>query len=395
MKIALLQGGGTCPGSNDAHRGLADTAFKAGHTVVVIPQGYKGLITPGQDYGNLLDHEELEGRGIDGLYRKAGAVPGTSRTKPIPVKEDGSIEEGKEGVFNERAEIIRENLTRNHIDILSIVGGDDTLWRGASMLYRHDVLKRLNAAGKLQTVQAVGVSKTIDNDILGTKMTFGALSAAMRGQDFVNDGRVEATINRKVMLIESMGRNSGWLTGAGGERADGILIPEVELSPEQVVEAVRRKIDEWHKKNLVFVVAEGFRVGGNEVHLAGVSGAAAEGTFGHQRLGGVRFVVEQWLNAAGIDTMQMCPGYLYRSGAPTVEDADFAYRLGATAMQAALAGRDGVIAHLPEGSRSLKDPIALMQMAHVRGGRQLDPADYDPETLRFTKPLLLEEERRR
>ncbi|MFA6038895.1 MAG: 6-phosphofructokinase [Candidatus Peribacteraceae bacterium] len=387
MKIALLQGGGTCPGSNAAHYGLTQTATKEGHEVVVIPEGYKGLITPEQEYRDIFSYPLVQQRGLDALFLEPGSLPHTSRTKPIPVNTDGNIIQVDLEVFHRNAEVIQENLTRNRVDILAIVGGDDTLWRGASMLHRYDILKRRNAHGKSQTVQAVGVPKTIDNDFLRIAYSFGATTAALCGQHLVREGRVEAENCQKVMIIEAMGRDCGWLAAASAENADGVLIPEMELSEDEVVCAIQQKIRSQGKA-LVLVVAEGYPIDGMKIHLAGLPDA-----FGHMRLGGVRGYIERWLNNANISTMQLCPGYLFRSGPPTTRDAAFARRLGNTAMQAALKGEDGVIAHLPEGSRSLEDTLALMDMATIRGGKNLDPTAYDPETLRYTKPLMPEPER--
>jgi|GEM_PF-2554181 len=408
MRIALLQGGGNCPSSSDAHRGLAETAIKSGHEVLVIPFGFRGLVTPDQQYRNLFECDVVQKRGLDGMHLHPGVLKemGSSRTKPIPVDEDGNILQGEDdwseterqeeyqknlAIYTKNRATIQENLTRNRIDILGIVGGDDTLGRGASMLYRHGILMREGEHGH-QTVQAVGVPKTIDNDFRNIAYSFGATSASLRGQSFVQDGRTEANYYNKVMILEAMGRDCGWLAAASAEHADGVLIPEVPLAEDAVVHAVQRKIRD-HGKNLVLVTAEGFPVKGKKVHLAGPPDG-----FGHHRLGGVRFMIEAWLNKAKIETMQLCPGYLYRSGAPTERDAQFGYRLGVMAMEAALGKgqegrkRNGVIAHLPEGSRSLEDPITLMDMAEIRGGKQLNSAGYDPETLQFVQPLMPEPE---
>ncbi len=388
MKIALLQGGGTCPGSNAAHLGLTETALRDGHEVVVIPEGYRGLITPNQDYRNILEYPFVREYGLHSLFLEPGALPCTSRTKPLPVDDEGNLVQADMNVFHGNAAAIQENLTQNRIDILALVGGDDTLWRGASKLHQYEVLQRRGLHGRYQTVQAVGVPKTIDNDFYGISYSFGATTAALRGQAFVDEmRRAEAQNCQKVVVIETMGRESGWLPAASAELADGVLIPEVELSEDDVVRAMQEKVRTMGKA-LVLVVAEGHTIKGKMIHLAGPPDA-----FGHMRLGGVRFIIEQWLNNAKINTMQLCPGYLFRSSPPTLRDAHFARRLGQTAMEAALAGKDGVIAHLPESSRSLEDPLALMDMAAIRGGKKLDPAAYDAATLRYTKPLMPEPER--
>jgi len=405
MKIALLQGGGTCPGSNDAHLGLAKRARGYGHEIVFIPNGFKGLITPRMKYQNILEHPLIREKGLDGLHLKPGCEWGTSRTKPIPsVDENGKVKrdvpnlppEEQEAwyrknleMFKKNTDIIQENLTQNQIDMLCLVGGDDTLWRGGSMLYSAGVLRRRGRKG-MQTVQTLGIPKTIDNDFLRIAYSYGATSAGLRGQEFVREGRVEADINGKLVLIEGMGRNCGWLAGASAEEsADGVLIPEIPLSQTEVIEAVQNLIRE-RGKNIVLVVAEGFPIDGKKVEESGHPDA-----YGHRRLGGVRYAIQKWLDDAGIDSMQMCPGYLFRSGPPTERDANFAFRLGWTAMDVALVQRrNGVIPYLPEGCRSLEDKLQFMEMSEIRGGKTLDPQGYDPDTLRYTRPLMPDPEKR-
>lgn len=381
MRIALLQGGGTCPGSNDAHRGLAETAVKDGHEVVVVPFGYKGLITPDQTYQNLFDLEPLkDGAGLAGLYRRPGSVMGTSRTKPIPVDKDGHIIEGKGEEFRVNTEAIRANLEHNRIDMLAIVGGDDTLARGGRRLYEHGVLQRPWPHGHPQTVLTCGVPKTIDNDFEGMALSFGATSAGARGRSFVEEARVEANNNGKPMVVEAMGRDSGWLAAASAQHADALLIPEVQTGEWYTIEQLVPILRKTHNC-AVIVVSEGFNIDGKKTFISeDLCG------FGHKRLGGVRFKIVQWLEKAGVkDAMQLAPGYLFRSGPPTEEDANFAYSLGVTAMQAALRGENGKVAYLPEGSQ-MGDPLSLMDMSQVQGGKILAPNLYDVGNLRMLKP---------
>ncbi|PIR49944.1 hypothetical protein COU79_02135 [Candidatus Peregrinibacteria bacterium CG10_big_fil_rev_8_21_14_0_10_54_7] len=378
MKIGILQGGGTCPGANDTHRGFIETAWKHGHQVVVIPYGYEGLLTE-QDFKDVTTLEPVRSQGLAGLYRERGCFIGTSRTKPLPIEDDGRILEENLQLFEENRDKIRANLERNEIDMLAVSGGDDTLGRGLRNLHIHGILDLPGSRKK--HVRTTGTPKTIDNDFEGMELSYGAMSAAARGRRLLDElFQAETCNNKKPMVLEAMGRGCGWLAAmiAQGDPRALLLIPEYEIPKEDFVRTAKPLIEEARRK-LVIVVSESYRIDGKKTYQSG-----DPDSYGHNRPGGVRMKIAEWLEKAGISTQQQCPQYLFRSCRPTRKDADFAYQLGVTAMEAALEGTgDGKVSFLPPG-RKRGDRVELMDMADVRGGKTLSAKNYNPSQLRFT-----------
>src|SRR5580704_7983078 len=225
MRIGILTGGGDCPGLNAVIRAVVLTAVLGhGDDVLGYLDGWKGVL---DDEFVLLDVPRCRD-----ILAQGGTILGTSRTNPF------KIEGGPERV--------RTHLSAQGVDALVAVGCEDTL----------GVAQRLGDHG----VSAVGVPKTIDNDLSGTEVTFGFDTAVEIATDAIDRLRTTAESHHRVIVCEVMGRNVGWIAtyaGIAGGAAE-ILIPEVPFSLEAVCDRLRKRHAEQNFFSTV-VVAEGAR----------------------------------------------------------------------------------------------------------------------------------------
>ncbi len=222
MKIGILTGGGDCPGLNAVIRAVVRKGVREGDAILGIFHGWQGMLT-GQ-------HEELTQRSVSGLIHLGGTILHTSRTNPFA--EDGGSEK------------VIANFKRLGLDGLIAIGGEDTL----------GVANKFFKIG----LPVVGVPKTIDNDLSGTDFTFGFQTAVQTATDAIDRLVTTAESHDRVMVVEVMGRHTGWIAVysgmAGG--ADVILIPEQPFD----IEAVCDRIVHRHRLGANFsivVVAEG------------------------------------------------------------------------------------------------------------------------------------------
>src|SRR5258706_2284147 len=247
MRIGVLTGGGDAPGLNAAIGAVARRSFQLGHQVSGVQNGWAGCIEEG-----LID--ELTPASVRGILPLGGTILGTSRTNPL--KE-------KDGI----ARVIKA-LRRSGIDALVPIGGDDTLSVAAAL---HD-------AG----FPTVGVPKTIDNDLSVTEFCIGFDTAVGVVTEALDRLHTTASAHHRVMVVEVMGRDAGWVALMGGVAggADLILIPEFEVSLKDVVGHLYRRRGEG-KLFSIIVVAEGARIPELEI---GAGGEAAKNALGPVRL---------------------------------------------------------------------------------------------------------------
>jgi ATP-dependent phosphofructokinase / diphosphate-dependent phosphofructokinase len=310
VRFGVLTGGGDCPGLNPAIRAVVRRAAAGGHDTVGFKDGWKGLR---DDDARALPVEEtvgLEGRG--------GTVLGTSRTNPFAREED--------------ARKVLATLDRRRIDVLVAIGGDDTL----------SAARELHRRGRA----VVGVPKTMDNDVKGTDWTFGFHSAVAVAVDALERLRDTASSHHRAIVLEVMGRNAGWValaTGLGGG-ADATLVPEERYDEAALLARVKRALAA--RSYALIVASEGVDLG----LAAGSTGSKDE--FGHELLGerGVGAELARRIHAAtGAETRSAQIGHIQRGGAPEIFDRLLASRLGAGAVDLALAGRTGQVAVLRGG----------------------------------------------
>ena len=312
MRIGILTGGGDAPGLNAAIRGAARRAFQKGFTVSGIKNGWAGLLGQG-------DVEDLTPAGVRGILPLGGTILGTSRTNPM--KE-------KDGITH-----VIGVLERYGIDGLVAIGGDDTLSVAAAM----------SEAG----FRVVGVPKTIDNDLAVTEFCLGFDTAVGVVVEALDRLHTTASAHHRVMVVEVMGRDTGWVGMVGGLAggADLIIIPEFAVSLDQVVEHLHRRRGEG-KDFSIIVVAEGVKMPELEPAMAGAAAAGKKDAFGHIQLAkqGVGDALSTRIEEkTGFETRVTVLGHLQRGGSPTPVDRIWATRLGVAATDLLAAGKAGVI----------------------------------------------------
>jgi ATP-dependent phosphofructokinase / diphosphate-dependent phosphofructokinase len=307
VRFGVLTGGGDCPGLNPAIRAVVRRAGRFGHETIGFLDGWKGvrddLVRP------------LGPADVEGILNKGGTILGSSRTNPFT----------KEA---ETAQVL-EHLAARRIDALVAIGGDDTL-SAARELFRR--------GGKV-----VGVPKTMDNDVSGTDWTFGFHSATAVAVDALERLRDTAGSHHRAIVLEVMGRHAGWValaTGLAGG-ADVTLVPEEAYDEGATLRHVQAAVRA--RGYAVIVVSEGIDLGARR----GAAGGKDE--FGHELLREREVGAElaRRIEAAtGIEARSAQIGHIQRGGPPELFDRILATRLGAGAVDLALAGRFGQVAVL-------------------------------------------------
>jgi ATP-dependent phosphofructokinase / diphosphate-dependent phosphofructokinase len=328
VRFGVLTGGGDCPGLNAVIRAIVRKGIDIhGHEIVGFRDGWRGPLEG--------DHEELTIESTRGILPRGGTILGTSRTNPFK-RDDGP-------------EMIRETLSELGLDGLIAIGGEDTL--GAA--------NRLHAEHGLNVV---GVPKTIDNDIGATDVTFGFDTALQVATEAIDRLHTTAESHHRVMVVEVMGRHAGWIALYSGIAGGGdvILIPEQPFDIEQVCNLIRRRHSRGRFFSIV-VAAEG------AVPEEGTMAVAAGDTdeFGHERLGGIGQRLEKEIEQrTGFETRAVVLGHIQRGGTPTAYARVLATRFGVAAIDAADAGRWGMMPAL-RGARielvALADAVAELR----------------------------------
>jgi len=342
MRVAMLTGGGDCPGLNAVMRAVARKGERTyGDELIGFLDGWKGV---------------LEGRtmplGVEalrGTLPRGGTILGSSRTNPYKV--DGG------------PELVRANLAGAGVDALVAIGGEDTL----------GVAHKLADEG----VAVVGVPKTIDNDLSATELTFGFDTAVQICVDAIDRLHTTAESHDRVMVVEVMGRHAGhiaaWAGIAGG--ATMTLIPEHPFDIEAVCEAIRHRHTEGKRLASIVVVSEGATPKEGTMEL--VSGEVD--AFGHVRLGGIGArIAAEIEDRTGYETRVTTLGHVQRGGTPTAFDRVLATRFGVAAIDAVHDGAWGTMVALEAGS------IVRVPLAEAVGELKLvDPALYDVASVFF------------
>ena len=306
-RIAVLTGGGDCPGLNPTIRAIVRKAGKEGVEVIGIKNGWKGLIEK--------NTVELNLNSVSGILPKGGTILGTSRTNPY--KKENDIAE------------VRKNFSALKLDALVAIGGEDTL----------GVASKLAKEG----MKVVGVPKTIDNDLSCTDFTFGFDTAVNIATEAIDRLHTTAESHHRIMVVEIMGRHAGWIATyagiAGG--ADMILIPEVPVDIKEVCEIIRKRHSRGKDFSIV-VVAEGAKLK-EEMVLQ----KTEKDSFGHVVLGGIgQHLGQEIEKRTGFETRVTVLGHIQRGGAPSAFDRVLATRFGVKAVELVLKGEFGMMAAL-------------------------------------------------
>jgi 6-phosphofructokinase 1 len=301
MRIGILTGGGDCPGLNAVIRAVARRGLDLEHEVIGIREGWRGLVDG--------IFEPLGRREISGLLPRGGTILGTTRTNPY------KVENGVERVL--------EHFAAEKLDALVAVGGEDTLGVAARLFAEHEF-------------PVVGVPKTIDNDLAATDYTFGFDTAVAIATEAIDRLHSTAESHNRVMVVEVMGRHTGWIAVmsgiAGG--ADVILIPEHPMTVEQACAEIERRHGRGKDFSIV-VVSEGYELTYSSGESRLVAGEArATDQFGHVVLGGVGDALAREIESrTGFETRVTVLGHVQRGGTPTARDRVLATRYGLRAAQ--------------------------------------------------------------
>ena len=343
MRIAILTGGGDCPGLNAVLRAVVKTVHNEhGGEVLGVRNGVEGFLEPG-DRGLL----RLTRENIAGILPRGGTILGASnRCNLFAVPQ-------KNGPPKDESSRVPAALKRWKAEALVLVGGEGTQMAGL----------RLQRMG----VPVVGVPKTIDNDLSGTDLTFGFDTAVGIVAEALDRLHTTAESHHRVMCVEVMGRHAGWIALHGGIAggADVILVPEIPYDPVCVAERVQRRVAQGRNFSIV-VVAEGAqRAGGTKTWASG-SGTDPI----HDRLGGAGDVVARELTAlTGLETRATVLGHVQRGGTPTAFDRILATRMGVHAVDLVERRAFGRMVAL-QGTRIGSVPLAKA----VRSLKRIDPA---------------------
>jgi len=345
-RVGILTGGGDCPGLNAVIRAVVRKADALGWQSMGILEGWRGLLE------NKI--EPLDLLRVSGILYRGGTILRTSRTNPLK-HPDG---------FGR----LRENVRQNGLDALIAIGGDDTM----------SIADRLFQEG----VPVVGVPKTIDNDLNGTDYCFGFDTAVNIATEAIDRLHTTAEAHNRIMVVEVMGRDSGWIAVASGMAggADVILIPERPVDIAQVCAHLRKR-HERGKDFSIVVVAEGAKL---PVAREGDAGAQVQQSrfkdeFGHAQLGGIGSLLAQEIEErTGFETRVVILGHIQRGGSPSAFDRILATRFGVVAMTLVDQADFGKMTAL-KGNRIVAVPLSEA----ARSPRPVDPELYETAEVFF------------
>jgi len=323
MKVGVLAGGGDAPGLNAALKAVVMKSNEYGWETIGIKRGWAGLID--------CDVQVLSPEIVKHIHSQGGIILYTSRTNPFAIGGD--------------PQKVVKNMRKLGIEALIAMGGEDTL-SVAQKLYEMDV-------------SVVGIPKTIDNDLSGTDYTIGFDTAVSIATDAIDRLRTTAESHQRVILVEVMGRHTGWIALfaglAGG--AHMILIPEVPYSLSDIYETLKKRHSGGEVYSII-VVSEG--ASPTDMKNAIIKSKQKD-EFGHMRLGGISQVLERLIEQeTGFETRAVTLGHIQRSGTPTACDRVLAARLGVKAVELIKEGKFGMMSSLQGNdivSVPLKDAI--------------------------------------
>jgi len=292
QRVGVLTGGGDCPGLNAAIKAIVIRGEQLGLKIIGIKEGWKGMLEG--------KHEELNGNRVAEILTEGGTILESSRTNPL--KEKDGLKK------------LMDNFNKLKLEALIPIGGDGTL----------------GVAQKLPKLPMVAIPKTIDNDLQGTDFCIGFWTAVEIATEAIERLRTTARSHHRIMILEVMGRDFGWVASyaglAGG--ADFISIPEVVVDMDKICEAIQKKAKKG-KKFGVIVVSEGARLKGRITSKTGRFDA-----FDHPLLGGIGEEVAKIIQEkTGIDTRAANMGHILRGGSPYAFDRILAIRFGTRAAE--------------------------------------------------------------
>jgi 6-phosphofructokinase 1 len=358
MRVAVLTGGGDCPGLNGAIKWVTKSALDSrlsekrslAFEVLGIRDGWKGLVEvdpedPRSCERYILPLNEETVRAWD---RYGGTFIGTSRTNPFNPAKD-------------RSEKLIGNIEKLGIDVVVAIGGEDTL----------SVAYRLHKAG----IKTVGIPKTIDNDLMATDYSLGFDTAVNVIMEEIDRLRTTAGSHGRIFVVETMGRHAGWLALHGGECSGAyiILIPEFPFDMNHVCDLLRERKGREIKYSII-VVSEGAKLAGEHEVLRD----SKVDEFGHCTLGGIAsYVANRIEEQAGLESRHVVLSHLQRGGAPSARDRLLARWFGIAAVDTIINEDFGRMVSLSAGQ------ITTVPMKEVMNRLKLVDIEKQYDTERY------------
>ena len=321
--LGVLTGGGDCPGLNAAIRAIVRGGLGRGFEVVGIRRGFRGLVEQ--------ETVSLDRQAVAGILPRGGTILGTSSYDCF--REERGVER------------VVDATRLLELDGVVAIGGEGTLRIAQRLFAEH-------------AFPVVGVPKTIDNDIAGTDVTIGFDTAVHICTEAIDRLHSTAESHNRVMVVEVMGRSTGWIAAAAGIAggADVILVPEVPMPIEDAADHIRKRHARGRDFSIV-VTAEGYRL----TRRTGDQDAPVVqelDEYGYERLGGIgRVVADELARLTGFETRVTVLGHVQRGGTPTARDRFLATRLGLRAAELAVANHWGRMAAV-RGNEIVDVPLA-------------------------------------
>ena len=379
--VALLTAGGLAPCLSSAVGGLIEryTALDPEIRIIGYLDGYAGLLT-----GRWVEVTPEVREQAHLLHLRGGSPIGNSRVKLTNVKDcvkRGLVQEGQDPLH-----VAAEQLTKDDVDVLHTIGGDDTNTTAA------DLAAYLHSNDYELTV--VGLPKTIDNDVVPIRQSLGAWTAAEQGSIFARNIIAEHSSNPRMLIVhEVMGRNCGWLTAETARRyhewvgtqelvegfgndprcwdVHGVYVPELHPDLHQEAERLKAVMDEIGCVNIFLSEGAGVAEIVEEMQAAGQK--VPVDPFGHVQLDKVNpgaWFAKQFAELLGAEkTMVQKSGYFARSAAPNEEDLALIRECTALAVEAAMRGESGVVGHDEERG----DELRAIEFPRIKGHKKFDP----------------------
>lgn len=343
LRIGVLTGGGDCPGLNAVIRAVTRSAISLGYEVFGFEDGFKGLV---ENRYIALNHDS-----VSGILIRGGTILGTTnRDNPLNYEQ---IIDGKK-TYSDMSGVIKKNYQELGLGALVVIGGDGT------MRMSNEIVEKTG-------INIVGVPKTIDNDIVGTDLTFGFRSAVDIATEALDRLHSTAESHHRIMILEVMGRDAGWIAlhagVAGG--ADVILIPEIPYTMEGILTTINDRIQRGKNFSLI-IVAEGVKtLEGNAI-----AKNIVQTDINLVKLGGI----SNWLaraieDAGGPECRATILGHLQRGGSPNSFDRVYCTQLGAKAVELVDQGI------FQEMVALVDDKITSVSLSRVQGVKLVESED--------------------
>jgi 6-phosphofructokinase 1 len=317
-RIGVLTGGGDCPGLNAVIRAVTKTAiWQHGIEVFGIEDGFQGLIEDRV--------RPLTARDASGILTRGGTILG-SNNRCNPKRYCVRVDPVTGPVWENVTDRCVDTAKRHGLDAIIVIGGDGTMASAAPLV----------EAG----VNIIGVPKTIDNDIVGTEITFGFLTAVNTATEALDKLHSTADSHHRVMVCEVMGRNAGWiaLTAGVASGSDIILLPEIPFDLGHLAENVEFRMRKGGPGFAIIVAAEGARPREGQQIVDRVDPTSPDPI----RLGGIgRWVADELAKRTGVETRSSALGHIQRGGGPIPADRILATHFGYHAIKVLMEGKKG------------------------------------------------------